>query len=146
MATVHYVLISAQNEPSRLGLGLDEQERDQVAFDVLCYKRPSTSYEDELLGILEDAGVGVVGENLFAGAKVRMPGKENPGPFLMLYSGAGGPPSGTHDQGRAAWRHPGAHLVVHAADPRAADQMAHAAYLALIAIVNADVPIPEEAT
>ncbi len=141
MATVRYLGIVPQGEPSDQ-MGPDDQGRAQIVFNILALKRPSATFVDELLGTLEAAGVGTSGVNMFGGSQVAIPGPENAGPFLIVRATPGTAPLGTHSEGRAYLRQPGAQILVHALVSADAEAMAEAAYVALAAVSNQDVTVP----
>lgn len=114
--------------------GLDEARRQQLAFEVLVTKRPSPNYVQELVAILEAAGVGEHKVNIFVGANALIP--PGAGPFLSVVSTSGTAPLGTHNDGPGAYRRPGARILVRAEKASAAEAMARAAYDALIGTRN----------
>lgn len=128
-------------------VGPDEAGRPMCGFNVVVTKRPSDTFADELLAILEAAGVGTPGTNLLASSAVALPKLSDPGgggPFLVLRTTSGAGPKGTHGDGVGAYRRPAAQILVHARHWRAAEVMAHAAYDALVAVKNRDVDAWED--
>lgn len=131
-----YLCVSVQTEPRDMG-ALDESGRAQVLFDVIAWKRPSATFLQELVSILEAAGVGAEGVTIFASSKAILPTlHEQPAPILELLSTGGAGPVGTHNQGAGAYRRPGAQIVAHAASWAAAATLAAAAYDAFLAVRN----------
>ncbi len=129
-----YLALLPQQEP--FDVGPDENGRAQFSFNVLAMKRPSASFIQEILAVLEAAGVGTRAVDLFGSSQVAIPGPEVPGPFLVVRSRGGTTPMGTHNDGPGAYRQPGAHFLVHGRDAAAAEAMAQAAYGALLAVRN----------
>lgn len=135
--------IQPLQEPYDLG-ELDDAGRVQLVFRVVATKRPSATFLQELLTILEDALVGQRRVNLFAGSLALVPtDPEAKGPFLLIMSESGPGPLGTHDTGVAGLRRPAAKITVFGATLPAASVMAEAAYLALANCRNRDVQSPE---
>lgn len=134
--TAHYLGIEPLQEPSDLG-ELDESGRAQCVFNVVATKRPSATFLQEIIAVLEAASVGVEGETIFASSKVTIPTvEETPAPILWLRSTGGTGPLGTHNAGAGAYRRPGAQLIARATTWAAAEALAQAAYDALIAVRN----------
>jgi hypothetical protein len=132
-----YLSITPLQEP--FDLGLDDAGMEQCAFNVVCMKRPSGTFLEELLGILVAAGVGIANVSIFASSKAILPDASAPGapPAILHLKATGGtPPIGTHNDGAGAYRRPGVQLIVRAASWPAAYAMAQAAYSALIAVRN----------
>jgi len=129
-----YLSIEPQQEP--FDVGPDDRGRPQVSFNVLCLMRPSSDVVSEVLGILDDAGVGT-SANLFGSSAAILPIDD--GPFLVVKSQAGVSPNGTHNGGAAAYRRPGLQLIATASTFVAADALARAAYNALVAVRNQQV-------
>lgn len=138
MAGTWYLSLSLEQEP--FDAGPDEEGRAMVSFNVLALKRPSSaSFVEELIAILVDADVGEAGVNIFGSSQVQIPDASTSGPFLLVRSSQGAPPVGTHNDGKAAYRRPGAQILSCARTFAAADAMAQAAYSALAAVNNAEV-------
>jgi hypothetical protein len=135
-----YLSISALQEPFDLG-ELDDSGREQCAFNVLCLKRPSDTFLDELVRILENAGLGKRGETIFAGSKAAIPRGTRPTdpPILSIKATGGTGPAGTHNDGAGAYRRPSAQVIARALTWAAAEAIAQAAYAALIAVRNQEV-------
>lgn len=129
-----YLALSPQQEP--FDLGPDDNGRTQFSFNFLALKRPSAAFIQEILAVLEAAGVGRQGVDLFGSSQVAVPGPEVDGPFLVVRSTGGAAPVGTHNDGAGAYRQPSAHFLVHGRDAAAAEAMAQAAYGALLAVRN----------
>jgi len=132
---VQYLAIMPLQEP--FDVGLDDAQRQQVAFNVLATKRPSGSFVQELIAVLVAAGVGIEGKTIFGTASATIP--TGPGPFLSIKPTGGTGPLGTHNAGAAAYRRPGAQLIARASTWAAAEAMAQAAYDALVAVRNQQV-------
>jgi hypothetical protein len=127
-----YLTVDPLQEPTDVGPA--EDGRQQYSFNVLARKRPSVTFLEELLGVLELAGVGAVEVDLFGSSATAIPTGD--GPYLVLRETGGTAPKGTHNDGPAAYRCPAAQVLVIARTTAAARTMAHAAYDALIAVSN----------
>ncbi len=145
MSSCRWIRVSPLQEP--FDLGPDEAGREQCGFNVVVKKRPSDTFAEELVAVLEAAGVGIPAQSLFASSAVALPKLNETGgagPFLVLRTTSGPGPEGTHGDGVGAYRRPAAQVLVHARRWRHAEVMAHAAYDALIAVRNRDVVAWEE--
>jgi hypothetical protein len=115
---------------------LDDNGRAVFVFNVVARSRPTARFMQELVKVLELAGVGMEGVTIFAGSLSSLP--TDAGPYLFLRSTSGVAPDGTlEDPG--AYRRPGAQFFVHGADLEAAEAMAHAAHDAILAVRNREV-------
>lgn len=136
--TTQYLAVWPQQEP--FDLSLDDAGRALWAFNVIAWKRPSATFLQELIGILEAAGVGVENVSIFASSRAVIPdGSEPDAPpaILLIKATAGLAPVGTHNEAPAAWdRRPAAEIFVHAGSTQAAVAMIHAAYNALANVRN----------
>jgi hypothetical protein len=130
--------VEALQEPH--DLGADEAGRSQYGFNIVATKRASDTFPEELLAILEEAGVGRAGVDLWGGGSaIEVPGLDEAGgagPRLEITETGGAGPKGTHDGGRGRYRMPSAQILVRASSPRAARAMAHAACTALLGVTN----------
>jgi len=90
---------------------------------------------DDMLTILQAAGVGTPGTNLFKG---RTP--PSPDAILVVQEYPGEPPSYTHDSSHPAIRYPRVQVSTRAAAYDTAEQKIQAAYDALSGIVNTPSP------
>jgi hypothetical protein len=133
-----YLTVDPQQEPTDAGPAEDGRELYSVNFHTM--KRPSATVLEELLGVLEDAGVGTIAVSLFGSSAVSIPTRGDPvagpGPFLLLKETGGAGPVGTHNDGAAAYRRPGVQVLVTGESTAAVKAMAYAAYDALVAISN----------
>ena len=135
--TAQFLLITPLQEP--FDLGMDDSGRAMYAFNVLAMKRPSATFLQELIAVLEAAGVGVENVSIFASSRAVIPdGSESGAPVAILHLKATGGtgPVGTHNDGAGAYRRPGAQIKVYAASTQAAEAMAYAAYNALVGVRN----------
>jgi hypothetical protein len=117
---------------------LDAAGRETRSFNVLAMKRPSDTWVQELVTILEEAGLGERGETIFASSNSTIPA-EGDGPFIYIESTGGAGPVGTHNDGVGAYRRPSARIVVHARLQVVAEATAQAVYAALLAVRNKNV-------
>jgi hypothetical protein len=132
-----YLAIEVLQEPADV-LGLDSSGRVQLSFNVIATKRASTTWLTDLIAVLVAAGVGVEAATLFNSSLATIP--NGAGPFLSVRSTGGAPPEGTHNDGPTAYQRPGAQVLVRGADFQATNAMAYAAYNALAAVRNRDIP------
>lgn len=132
----YYLSLEPLQEPFDLG-ELDGAGRVQCEFNVLATRRPSAAFPQELIAILEAAGVGLEGTDIFATSAASIP--TGAGPYLSIRPTGGTGPIGTHNAGAGAYRRPGAQFIVRASTWAAAEAMAQAAYDALIAVRNQEV-------
>lgn len=130
-----YLSLTPINEPRDLQQ-LDEAQRAQIVFEVLALKRPSATFVEELLQVLEEANVGQEKENLFGTSLADIP--TTGGPFLSIVTIAGAEPIGTHTaaagkpSGMGAYRRPAARILVRSPKASDAEAMAQAAYQAFV--------------
>jgi hypothetical protein len=129
-----YLGLTPLNEP--FDLGPDESGRVQFSCNFVALKRPSLTFVQEVLAVLEAAGVGTRAVDLFGSSQVAIPGSDVDGPFLTVRSTGGMAPEGTHNAGAGAYRRPGLQVIAHARDASAAEAMAQAAFGALLALRN----------
>lgn len=111
--------------------------RRNVVFNVRAMKLDSTTFEEELVKILQGAGLGTPGVNLFASGAAEIPplSPSTPGPYIVVASTGGIAPSWTHDGG-ASYHRPSAQISVHATTYSSARAAAKTAYGALAAVNN----------
>jgi hypothetical protein len=131
-----FLALQPLNEPK--DPGPDETGAAQCVFDVVATKAPSATFEREVLAVLELAGVGRIGVSLFASSQTVIP-SPLAAPMLVVRATGGLAPLGTHNEGAAALRRPGAQILVRASTYAAAAAMAQAAYDALVALRNHEV-------
>ena len=134
MSGTWYLGLMPQQEP--FDVGPDENGRAQFSCNFLALKRPSATFVQEILALLEEAEVGTRAVTLFGSSQVALPGPEVAGPFLVVRATGGTAPQGTHNDGAGAYRQPGLQVLVHALDAAAAETMALAAYDALVGVRN----------
>lgn len=136
--------IQALQEPFDPG-GTDEAGRAQCVFNVMATKRPSDTFVEEILKILETAGVGVENMTLFGTSMAQTPRlksvAEQDEAFLVVRPTGGPGPLGTHNDGPGAYRQPTAQIMVRARAYATAHAMAQRAFEALIAVRNQAVPL-----
>ncbi len=128
-----YLGILSLQEPGEI-LGLDENRRRQWSFNVEATKVPSSTFAQELVGLIAAAvgpGVTVLGSQ---GASVPPTGS-----VVSVIASGGAAPLGTHNEGRAALRRPTAQIVARATRAADAEALAHLAYSALVDVTNRDV-------
>lgn len=96
-------------------------------------------FADDIVTILEAAGVGVRASTIFVGSKASLP---TPGPssdvaFITLVVTGGSAPEGTHNSiDVPGYVRPSAQVVARATHYSAAEAMAQAAYVALFPVRN----------
>src|SRR5262245_60130482 len=67
-----YQRITALQEP--FDLGADAVSRNRIGFNIYVQKDVSTTFEEELVKLLEQANVGTFNRNIFLGATATIPG------------------------------------------------------------------------
>lgn len=117
--------------------GQDERHRCVYAMNVEAMKRPSSTFIEEVLFLLEDAELGTREEDIFGTSVASIP--DGDGPYLNLMSVPGAGP--LEVKGGPGYRQPRARLLVYAKSSAAAKAKAHEAYEALRAVRNRDVEI-----
>jgi hypothetical protein len=119
-------------------MGIDENDRVRVTFNVLFTKRASGTLLRELVRVLVDAGVGVFGTTIFAGSNAQVP-TEGP-PMLQLRITGGPAPLRTQNQiSPPAYPRPTVQFMTYADSYEAADALAQAAYAAVTGLRNVDI-------
>lgn len=131
--TARYLWIVAEQEP--FDLGLDDQGRSKVVFNVVAEKTESAKFEEELIALLVAAGVGVAGASIFVSSAAAIPAK-GAGPYLSIETTGGLAGLKIQNQIAPAYQRPGAKIVTRASTYAAARAMARAAYDALVAVSN----------
>jgi hypothetical protein len=136
-----YLRITPLQEP--FDLGLDDNQRPMVGFNILCEKVESDTFLEEVVRILELAGVGLRGTTIFTTSKSGLP-TSGEGPWLKIRETGGLPGRRIQNQTAPAYPRPAAQVVAVAAGApdtayARARTMARAAYVALVAIKNTDV-------
>lgn len=130
-----WYLAMAPEQPPQ-DVGKDDTGRVILSFNVVAQGRASSRWLRELVQVLVQAGVGVLGTSIFATSQDVVP--LGPGPYLHVKTTGGVAPLGTlADPG--AYRRPAAQLLVYGADYDAAEAMALAAHDALLAVRNRSV-------
>lgn len=132
--STQYLSITPLAQPGDLG-ELDDCGRVQMAFTVVAWKRPSSTFLEEIVAVLVAAEVGVLNESIFASSKSIIP--RGDGPVLSVRQLSGASPIGTHNDGAAAYVMPTAQIIVRGTSWQATSAMAEAAYAALVAVRNA---------
>src|SRR5678816_2287333 len=90
---------------------------------------------DDIITILQNAGVGTLNSNIFGSTKADVPSGD--GPYLSVRATGGTSPENTHNSTtRPAYLRPGAQLVVTAKSYKTAESMAVKAFNALFPIRN----------
>lgn len=128
-----YLTIAVLQEP--FDIQPDEADRARLSFNILALKTASDTFVQEIINLLQTAGVGVFGTNIFASSRANLP--TGNGPFLSIIPTTGMSPMNTqNDINPPAYQRPGAQIVVRARSYVAAESMARAAYTALVGIRN----------
>ncbi len=125
-----YLSLKPDTDP--FPLALDDSDRVLFAFNVRAECDPTEQFEEELIGLLVNAGVGtwtpVDNRDIFAGPKAVIPTGD--GPYLLIMPSGGASPLDTHNQIRDTHR-PAAQITTRAASYTAARGMAWDAHAAL---------------
>jgi len=134
---VWYLEIGAIQEP--FDNGLDQAGRSETVFNVIAMKQVSGTFIEELVKILENAGVGTRAVNIFATAQAVIP--DGPGPYLSVIETGGAAPLRVHNPPvfQAKYGRPAAQIAVRALDSAVGRAMSYAAYTALLSIRNVEV-------
>lgn len=131
-----YLEIGALQEP--FDNGLDGVGRLEFIFNVMAVKQPSGTFVEELVKVLEDAGVGTRTVTIFATAQAVVP--DGNGPFLSVIETGGAAPFRIHNVPmNVKYSRPAAQIAVRALDPQLGRAMSYAAYNALLSIRNVEV-------
>ncbi len=133
--SARYLTIDPLQEP--FDFGTDDAGRARSRFNILCEKTESTVFEEEVVKILENAGVGTGGVNIFFSSKASIP--QGPGPYLSVISTGGAGGRKVQNQIRPAYLRPTAAITTRATNYVDARTMAWAAYNALVVVKNQDV-------
>lgn len=134
MATTWYLDIRDQQPPFDAGV-LDGQNRAMWTFNIIATKQPSSTFLIELIKILEDAGVGTYGTDIFISTKANIP--PHGGPYLNIVATGGAEGIRIqNDVSGPAYERPSAQITVRALSAAAAEAMCRAAYAALVGIRN----------
>jgi hypothetical protein len=92
-------------------------------------------YLDDLVTVLESAGLGTLDLNIFVGVKAVIPA--GPGPFITLQGTGGAHSEGTHNSTEVpAYVKPSAHIVVRCEDTDVAYALSVSAYNGIFKIRN----------
>jgi len=127
-----YLSIVPDNEP--YDLPLDDKGRAHVVFSVSCEKTVSETFEEEVVGVLVDEGVGEWGVNIFSSSAAVLPAGD--GPYLVVNAVGGPGPRYIQNSPVPAYQRPTARVMVRASTYVAARAMARAAYDALAQVRN----------
>lgn len=114
---------------------IDTNGRAVWAVNVMLYKEPSATTTREVVRVLQDAGVGTFGTDLWESSKAPIP--KGDGPFMNV-SATGGP-SGirTHNvTSGPTYERPTVMVTVYCSSAQTAEAKARAAYAALLAVKN----------
>lgn len=131
-----YLGLQPLQEPADIGLD-EDSGLVQASCNFLVTKRASTTTLQEIVTVLEAAGVGTEGTDIFGSSKAPVPtGAANRGPYIHLLLRGGTEPLGTHNEGVGAYRRPSVQVLVRAASWAAAEAKALAAYAALVGVRN----------
>ena len=90
-----------------------------------------SEFLDDLITVLEVAGVGTRNVSLFKSSTARIPNAKNEGPFITLVETGGSGPEGTHNAGMLAYIRPNAQIVTRGKLWSATIGMSKAAWLVL---------------
>lgn len=139
MSAIFYQSIKARQRPR--GLGLDEDGRARLVFNIDVVKRPSDTFLEELVKLL--AGVGTLNVDIFVSEAARIPSGDNPGPFLLIVDTSSLADRETHNlPAGSSYQMPSASITVIARTYAAARTMAQAAHGALRSVRNQTVTYP----
>jgi hypothetical protein len=129
-----YLWIKAMQEP--MDGDLDDVGRSVVFFNIRSYKKPSATFLREILGLLQTAGIGVVGKTLLASSQAAL---GSTGTIIIVRATGGAPPQLTQNSPGVTYQQATAQIRVHAKKYEDADAKARAAYDALTVVRNQNV-------
>lgn len=131
-----YREINPRGEPA--DLGLDETgQRVMVVVNIDVVKEQSATFEEEIVKLLEDAGVGTRNVDIFVSSQSELP--DGDGPFLHLTSSGGPPPLRKQNQvATPAYPRPSMKIIAYGVTYAAARTLARSAYVALSGVRNQD--------
>ena len=93
MPTVRWIDVNDLQPPFDSG-ALDGNGRAQYVFNILVLKVPSATFLDEIVAVLEGAGVGTYGVDIFTTSKAVIP--TGAGPYLSVVATGGAAGVRTH--------------------------------------------------
>lgn len=117
--------------------GADQLERPTCSFNAIITKVPSATFEEEVISVLESAGVGTYEDDIFGTSGAQVPAVG--GPFLSVICHGGPSPLNTHDVAGVAYERASAQVFVRGETPVAVRAMAWAAFNALAQIHNQEI-------
>lgn len=92
--------LSVVSTQAPFDVGPDANNRPQVSCNYECHGAgPLTDFEGEVLRLIIDAGLGVLGTTLFKGRAAVLP-TSGDGPFVQLITTSGNPTLQTHNDNR----------------------------------------------
>jgi hypothetical protein len=119
-------------------IGLDQGVgKPQVVFNIECTKNRSTTFFEEIVSILEDAGVGTFNVNIFATSNAVLP-EERESVYLKLRETGGIRDEEIHNE-VGKYRRPTMSITAVGPDYEAARTLAEAAHAALRVVRNQEV-------
>lgn len=128
-----YLFIRELQPPFDTGV-LDSIGRTVWTFNVMATKHPSDRFQEEILAILVDAGIGTLNVDLFVGSKANIP--KDAGPYTSIVASGGAAGIRTHTRFGPTHERPAAQITVRAMNGLLAEAKARAAYAALTAVNN----------
>lgn len=145
MAT-RYQRITALQEP--FDLGADAVSRNRIGFNIYAQKDVSSTFEEELVKILELANVGTFNRTIFIGATATIPGgapgalpKAQLVPTIHITPTGGSSPELTHNSASPQYSRRTAQVLVRGSDYVAARNLAQSAFDALTVVRNTTVTL-----
>jgi len=126
--STRFLSITANQEP--FPIGLDGQNRNQfsVNFSAVA-QEPVASWVLCIVKILNTAGLGTFGTDIFSGPGVALPA--GAGPFISVINTGGTAPIRPHGIGATKFKRLSAQLVITATNYAVAEARANAVYAAL---------------
>lgn len=117
-------------------IGLDTDERQKYAFNIMAVSRTSVNFERELAQVIIDAGItgfDAIGTGIYASSKSNVP--TGAGPYCSIHATGGPAPLATQEN-PVAYRRRTAEIVIRATNTHTARARAEATYAALTAVAN----------
>lgn len=135
MPTNYLRITCLQDEP--IDLGPKDAGRVMFVFNVLAHKMTSATFEKELCKVIQSAGAGTWGTDLFDSSQAVIP--DGDGPFTSVRSTGGAAGLQVQDEVLPKYHRATAQIAVQARTAEAAKARAFAAHNALAAVINTSI-------
>lgn len=135
MPTSYIRVTCLQDEP--IDLGTRENGRVMFVFNVLAIKLASATFEKELCRVIQTAGAGTWGTDLFDSSQAHPP--DGDGPYTTVRSTGGAAGLQVQDEVLPKYHRATASVAVQAKTSEAAKARAFAVHNALAAVITQDI-------